>query len=777
MAGQWLKKVWTNVACWRAAALGVVMVLSAPALGQQGGVGAGPFAGHVVVRAVVKDQRELMAVTAIAENIWSCRFGVGPIEVQLTPAQREAMDDLGIAYEVMIPDVQALVDAEAAQIRDARRQRTGDFFITYRTRTEIYDRLTQLAQANPTLASVETIGQSLEGRPLIAVRITGPDSAANPRASRPQVVFNGTQHAREWVSPMTVTYIAVTLAESYATDQRVRDLLDRVEFIIVPIVNPDGYEWTWASTNNRLWRKNRRNNGDGTFGVDLNRNWSFQWGGPGSSGATNSDIYRGPSAFSEPETQVMRDFLQSLPRMRAHIDFHSFSQLILSPWGYTAELPVDATVFDSVNARIRQAILSAPGLPYTAGPSNTTIYPASGVAPDWVFGALGVPSWTIELRDTGQFGFVLPADQIIPTATENFAAVLVLGEEVLRPVWFGLPLGEVTQIDTVATTPFQIDVRGNLSQVANAPLRLATRLGTSGDYTFTDMTLFGPGVWASALPAAPCGSVLEYYVEVPLVGGGTARYPQTSATAVITARPSASIVRLSDDFESDQGWTVGAAGDNATAGVWERAVPQATAAQPGTQTTPGGSRCFITGAAAGSGVGANDVDGGVTTLTSPRFSLVPPSGQRSRGIFVSYARWYSNNAGSNPNNDSMPVLISNDDGATWTQIELVTENAGAWRRVSPIVPASVAPTDAMRLRFVARDLGGGSIVEAAVDDVLAGLRACPVTADFNDDGEVDPLDIRDFLAAYRAGDPLADFDGSGEVEPVDVRDFFAAYRR
>src|SRR6185436_17289909 len=115
---------------------------------------------------------------------------------------------------------------------------------------------------------------------------SSPDLPGNPRSTRSSVLFNGCQHAREWASPMTAMYVADTMLGSYATDTRVHALLDKIEVIVIPIVNVDGYEYTWASSSNLLWRKNRRNNGNGSFGVDLNRNWGHQWGGEGASMAT-----------------------------------------------------------------------------------------------------------------------------------------------------------------------------------------------------------------------------------------------------------------------------------------------------------------------------------------------------------------------------------------------------------------------------------------------------------------------------------------------------------
>src|SRR5207248_1728560 len=111
---------------------------------------------------------------------------------------------------------------------------------------------------------------------------------------------------------------------------------------------------TWSS--NRLWRKNRRNNLDGNYGVDLNRNWGYQWGGLGSSSSTSSDIYRGTGAFSEPETQALRDFITARPNTVLSFDLHSYSQIILEPWAYDFSLPPDTRTYTQISSAIQVAM-------------------------------------------------------------------------------------------------------------------------------------------------------------------------------------------------------------------------------------------------------------------------------------------------------------------------------------------------------------------------------------------------------------------------------------
>jgi hypothetical protein len=263
---------------------------------------------------------------------------------------------------------------------------------------------------------------------MFGLRITGPGSTA----TRPAGLWWGGQHAREWVTVPVTEYCAEQLLTKYATDPQVQNLVNNVEFIFVPIMNPDGYDYTW--TTNRLWRKNRRSSITGcgsSVGVDLNRNWDFNWGipGPATSATCSNDTYYGPAAFSEPETQVMRNYILSNTRLKVTMDFHSYSQLVMSPWGWTSAPPTPAAVaqdFQNLDNAMAAAILSVHGKVYRAGPINTTIYEASGTSVDWCYGVQGIKAFTTELRDTGQFQFQLPTSQITPTAEENYAAFLVL---------------------------------------------------------------------------------------------------------------------------------------------------------------------------------------------------------------------------------------------------------------------------------------------------------------------------------------------------------------
>ena len=300
----------------------------------------------------------------------------------------------------------------------------AQWFDDFRTLDEINSRLDQNLASHSAIMTGEVIGQSWEGRDIRAVKLRG---TGGTKSVRPAVVLNGTVHAREWASPMVSMYSLEQLANGYGSDAGITSLLDEVDVYVMPMMNPDGYEYSW--TTDRFWRKNRRPVGGGLRGVDLNRNFGFGWGlDSGSSDSPSSAVYRGTEPFSEPETQAYRDFFLANQNIVSHIDFHAYSQLILTPWGYRRGAAPDAEVLDRIAAEMSNSIEAVHGEFYNPIPSNL-LYLASGISTDWTYGDQGAYAFTVELRpDNFDPGFELPAGEIIPTGEENFEAVLKLLE-------------------------------------------------------------------------------------------------------------------------------------------------------------------------------------------------------------------------------------------------------------------------------------------------------------------------------------------------------------
>jgi carboxypeptidase T len=306
---------------------------------------------------------------------------------------------------------------------------TAEAIAAYHSAETLEQDLRQLAESQPEIAELREIGRSLEDRPIWALRI------GEQRASEHKLLFMGCHHAREWVS-VEVPYLLAEHLVNNADQPPVRQWLQRGEIWVAPMVNPDGHEFS-RSPETRLWRKNRRTNFDGSIGVDPNRNYGYMWGTLNintSSHVPSDETYVGPRAFSEPETRAVRN-LVARELFRGVITYHSFSQLILYPWGYTSQPIPDASDLSTMTKlakRMQQLIRGVHGITYTPQQSSQ-LYLTAGDTTDWTYGEYGIPSFTIELRpDSVQHGgFILPPGQIEPTFEENLPAAMEFIKRIL----------------------------------------------------------------------------------------------------------------------------------------------------------------------------------------------------------------------------------------------------------------------------------------------------------------------------------------------------------
>jgi len=221
--------------------------------------------------------------------------------------------------------------------------------------------------------------------------------------------------------------LARFLLENYTADAAIRRAVDQSEIWIVPLVNPDGLEYSIRFY--RYWRKNRRLNPDGSFGVDINRNYGYNWGcdDQGSSPEPESEVYRGAGPFSEPETRAVRDFFLQR-HFQALITYHSYSQVILYPWGFAADPTDKDALFESQGSSMSNLMQAVNGRVYGYGRSGDSLYLTNGDTTDWAFGISGIPAFTVELPPVDQLGggfFNAEAD-IDPIFRENLPAALYL---------------------------------------------------------------------------------------------------------------------------------------------------------------------------------------------------------------------------------------------------------------------------------------------------------------------------------------------------------------
>ena len=547
----------------------------------------------------------------------------GDVYITAIPNEVRAIRALGFRVELM-PPPPSRTTAGAPVVNNAFPPADSN----YHDYNEMTSEINSLVASKPAIARKQSIGTSFEGRDMPVIKIS---DNVTVDENEPEVLYNAHQHAREHLTVEMALYLLHQFIDLYGTDSRITNLVNSREIWIVPDMNPDGGEYDIATGSYRSWRKNRQpNSGSSNVGTDLNRNWSFQWGCcGGSSGSTGSETYRGPSSFSAPETSRLRDFVNSrvvggVQQIKVNIDFHTYSELVLWPYGYTTANTTSTLNADAqaTFATIGQQMAASNGF---TPEQSSDLYIADGTSIDWMWGAHNIFAYTLELYpvSAGAGGFY-PPDEVIPAQTSrNREASLLLAE------------------------------------FADCPYRA---IGKQAQY---------------------CGT-----------GGGTQVY--------------------FDNFETATGWATNpSATDTATTGAWERGDPEATDSSGPKQlgTTVSGSNDLVTARLAGASAGANDIDGGLTSVRSPAITL-PASGTLS--LTFSYYLAHGTNATSA---DFFRVSVVHNGGTTavLTVNGAATDRDAAWTAGS----ANLSPYagQSVRILIEASDAATASLVEAAVDDV------------------------------------------------------------
>jgi carboxypeptidase T len=307
----------------------------------------------------------------------------------------------------------------------------------YHNYPEMIAVIDQAVANHPAIVRKLSIGQSYQGRAIWAVKIS---DNVDTDEDEPEVLFDALHHAREHLSVEQALAILRWMTDGYGTDPRVTRLVDRRETWIVFMVNPDGGQYDLTGSPYRAWRKNRQPNaGSSYIGTDLNRNYDYHWACcGGSSGSPSSLTYRGPSAFSAPETRVMRDFIKSRvvggrQQITAAITFHTAGAEILWPYGYTrTDVPADMTRDDyAALAALGRRMASKNG--YTPMQSSD-LYITDGDEIDWAYGRYRIFMYTFELypshSQVSSVARFYPPDEVITRETErNKDAILYLMEQ------------------------------------------------------------------------------------------------------------------------------------------------------------------------------------------------------------------------------------------------------------------------------------------------------------------------------------------------------------
>lgn len=363
------------------------------------------FAGSALVKIKGLDQAMIKKMANTGYDIG--RVGPDFVEVVLSEQQVLELEKLGTPHTIIVSDLDRYVARRLA----AQKMAPQPYF-TYDTTSA---QLKEWATANPSICKLESIGKSCEGRDIWALKIS--DNVAKDE-KEPASLIMGLHHSREWITVEVPMATAKALIEGYGKDERLTRLVNEREIWFVPIVNPDGL--IYSQTKEKFWRKNRRKNANGSFGVDPNRNYGYKWGSVGSSDSPSADTYHGTGPFSEPETSAIRDFAKR-EQFSTDISFHSYGELILYPfsWGYPDEAPnshKDLFVqFGQEMANFNK---------YTSQVSSD-LYPSMGDTDDFMYGELKSLSFTYELARS----FIPAQTEIAKINEANLPAVLHLIEK------------------------------------------------------------------------------------------------------------------------------------------------------------------------------------------------------------------------------------------------------------------------------------------------------------------------------------------------------------
>ena len=495
------------------------------------------------------------------------KTAAGPVlHTVVSAADRARLDAAGIVYSVEVNDLAAAYDARpqpsAARLAAAEARKSVDGFGYgsmggFYTLAEVEAKLDEMAADYPELITPKvSIGQTHEGRDVWQVWIS--DHPALDEGE-PEVLYTALHHAREPNAMAAVVYYMFYLLENYGTDPEVTYLVDNRRLAFVPVLNPDGYAYNEATNPNGggFWRKNRRVNGGGTFGVDLNRNYGYEWGydNSGSSPSPSSDTYRGPAPFSEPETQAVRDFVNGQTFGLA-FNYHTYSDLLIYPWGFEASFftPDSARFVDYAADMTRYN-------GYLAGTGDQTVgYLVNGDSDDWMYGDTAERPKILSMTPEVGYAFWPDQEDIFEQSEENVypnlrlawyagGAPLVTGVALDGLAGDGLDPGEAgvlqVTVKNAGLAPLQISAR----ELADESGRFDVSGGTSDDVVTleTDEAVTFPFA-IRALPGAPLGPADGLSVVLNL-GGQQVHFP---VGPVLVGTP---VVFFEDDASTLDGWS------------------------------------------------------------------------------------------------------------------------------------------------------------------------------------------------------------------------------
>jgi len=384
------------------------------------------YDGSQLIQVYTETDRQADVVQQLTAEMDVWREARRDMDVLVPPEQLEdfvtALSEQHIKYVVKVSDMQRVINEEEAELVTRRLTRTRNFdYLDFNTLEEIHDELDAVVARCPSQLTCETIvyGQTHLGRSIKGLRIRRLDRVQT------KVWIDATIHAREWLATATHMKIVSHIVDDYSSDAELRALVDQYDWYLLPVVNPDGYSFTW--TNDRLWRKNRTpNTGSACIGTDLNRNFADDvWGTSGASGNPCSETFYGAGPGSELETQAMQAAWNELGSdLLLTVNLHTYGQMWLTSYAWTYPASTQCYIGPDHNDLINAANAAADAVQgthntvWTRGPFCLVLYAGSGTSVDYAKDVSGIKyTFLPELRGTN---FIISNTQITPSFLETW---------------------------------------------------------------------------------------------------------------------------------------------------------------------------------------------------------------------------------------------------------------------------------------------------------------------------------------------------------------------
>ncbi len=633
-----------------------------------------------LVNVQIQDRAELNRLRQLASDLDEHYADLlqGFVTIYASDAEQAMLKASGFNFQVVIENLSDFYAQRAIRERQSRQAVTTNSMGGFRTLVEIERTLEQLTKTFPNIVSNKfSIGKSYEGREIWAIRLSDHPNVYEP--TEPTVWFDALHHAREAMSGESLLLFADWLVNHYGTDPTVTRLIDSRNILLIPCVNPDGYEYNRQQHPNGggLWRKNRRDNGNNSYGVDLNRNYGWEW--RADSNDPNGEDYQGVAPFSEPETAAIRDLLaQQTPSLSVSV--HSYGNEWMYPWGYTALPTPDDEIFRGYAAKI----VATNG--YTTETAWNLYGMTRGASDDYHYGTYNSLAFTVEIgnfedgfwpspaRIEALFKAVQPGYRMIAQWAGAYA-------DVLSPLWTELQGNGDKWFDAGEIWSLRLPIKNEGVLPLNAEVLVSSRTPA--------ITIEGGRVTVSVAPRQETLTqpIKLHFTEMidsetPYVLDVAINYEGVVSSEPLKIGLGQPRILLFDEMETaDFGWTMGLAAQTSVG----KAVPVSE-----------GALCWTATA-------ASETIEETTWLTSPLFRA-----EGLQHLELEYRRVHLGGA---------PVLVqvSNDNGVSWATLEEV-ENLEQWTTVRFDLEDYLALSEQMRVRLRTKDELNGNVTSACIDD-------------------------------------------------------------